>query len=430
MGTVKLFGTDATQAPSLPTPGAPTLAQLASAPTAPFATAAPASLARHTRRRAARAQSTGQFTGHAGHGPRWRDYTAFVLSGGGARGALQVGALRALLERGIVPDVIVGTSIGAWNGAWLANDPTLHGVESLAEIWRGLRAEQLLLGYESFRAPTQSLAGLLVAMSAAPRLMMGFPSFYSDVGLRRLVKRCVGDRTFADLKATLRIIATDLTHGVRAVFSEGPLMEPILASSAIPAVFPPVRIGDSVYADGFALDNCSIETALNLGARRIFVLSVGYDDSAEDSVYWSKTLAPQPQPQAHVANGALASQQAHPPQSGQSNPQNPAPQGAAHVNHNASHGMAAIFERITQVMGYYQLSQALARIPRGVETHVIQLPSNHLGGMLDFEVAGKWMDVAYGFTRDYLDHEQVGAHRATAASDKAPLATPTAALAS
>ncbi len=426
MGTAKVLGTDATQPETLPTPSAPTLAPapLASPSPAQPNAGAPASLTRHARRRAARAQSTG----HAGHGPRWRDYTAFVLSGGGARGALQVGALRALLERGIVPDVIVGTSIGAWNGAWLANDPTLHGVETLAEIWRGLRAEQLLLGYESFRAPTQSLAGLLVAMGAAPRLMMGFPSFYSDVGLRRLVKRCVGDLTFADLKATLRIVATDLTHGVRAVFSEGPLMAPILASSAIPAVFPPVRIGDSVYADGFALDNCSIETALNLGARRIFVLSVGYDDSEEDSAYWSKTLSPQQE--AHVANATPASQQLHPPQAGLGNPHNPTPQGAAHANHNSSHGMAAIFERITQVMGYYQLSQALQRIPRGVETHVIQLPSNHLGGMLDFDVAGKWMDVAYGFTRDYLDHEQVGAHRATAASDKEPLATPTAALAS
>lgn len=332
------------------------------------------------------------------HRPRWRDYTAFVLSGGGARGALQVGALRALLERGIVPDVIVGTSIGAWNGAWLANDPTLQGVEALAEIWRGLRAEQLLLGYESFRAPIQSMVGILAAMGAAPRLVRGYPSFYSDVGLKRLVRRCVGDRTFADLKATLRIVATDLTHGVRAVFSEGPLEAPILASSAIPAVFPPVRIGDSVYADGCALDSCSIETALNLGARRIFVLSVGYDESEEDGAYWSRTLAPMaPTPQA----------------SGQSNPRNHTPQDAAPAsntsNHATSHGMAAIFERITQVMGYYQLSQALDRIPRGVETHVIQLPSHHAGGMLDFDGAGKWMDEAYSYTRSYLERDHVGA---------------------
>jgi predicted acylesterase/phospholipase RssA len=311
-----------------------------------------------------------------------------------------VGALRALLERGVIPDVIVGTSIGAWNGAWLAKDPTLGGVEALAEIWRGLRAEQLLLGYESFRAPTQSIAGILVAMGAAPRLMMGYPSFYTDVGLRRLVRRCVGDMTFADLKATLRIVATDLTHGVRAVFSEGPLEAPILASSAIPAVFPPVRIGDSVYADGCALDGCSIETALSLGARRLFVLSVGYDESEEDGAYWSRTLAPMaPTPHALQAPNPAAP----------SNGRNHAPQDAMHSTHANSHGMAAIFERITQVMGYYQLSQALAHIPRGVETHVIQLPSRHAGGMLDFDVAGKWMDDAYAFTRDSLDRDHVGA---------------------
>src|SRR5579863_2722396 len=69
------------------------------------------------------------------HRPRWRGYTAFVLSGGGARGALQVGALRALLECGERPDVIVGTSIGAWNGAVLARDPTLTGVEAVEEAW-------------------------------------------------------------------------------------------------------------------------------------------------------------------------------------------------------------------------------------------------------------------------------------------------------
>jgi len=344
------------------------------------------------------------------HRPRWRDYTAFVLSGGGARGALQVGALRALLERGVVPDVIVGTSIGAWNGAWLANDPTLHGVEALAEIWRGLRAEQLLLGYESFRAPTQSIAGILVAMGAAPRLVMGYPSFYTDVGLRRLVRRCVGDLTFADLKATLRIVATDLTHGVRAVFSEGPLEAPILASSAIPAVFPPVRIGDSVYADGCALDSCSIETALSLGARRLFVLSVGYDESEEAGAYWSRTLAPMTPP-ASAANGQ------HPPH-------NQAPNDAAHAsqtNHTTSHGMAAIFERITQVMGYYQLSQALTHIPRGVETHVIQLPSHHAGGMLDFDLAGKWMDEAYIFTSGYLDRERADALAEQPAVNQPPI---------
>ena len=78
------------------------------------------------------------------HRPRWRGYTAFVLSGGGARGALQVGALRALLECGERPDVIVGTSIGAWNGAVLALDPTLPGVEALETAWRAAHPSRVL----------------------------------------------------------------------------------------------------------------------------------------------------------------------------------------------------------------------------------------------------------------------------------------------
>src|SRR2546429_22254 len=65
-----------------------------------------------------------------------RDRTAFAISGGGARGAAQVGMLRALIERGITPDLIVGVSIGAWNGAWIAYRPHLDWVRQLEQVWR------------------------------------------------------------------------------------------------------------------------------------------------------------------------------------------------------------------------------------------------------------------------------------------------------
>src|SRR5215472_16356874 len=78
--------------------------------------------------------------------PQWYGYTAFVLSGGGARGALQVGAVRALLEAGIRPDVVVGTSIGAWNGALLARDPTRAGVDAIAQAWLTAHPTRVLLG--------------------------------------------------------------------------------------------------------------------------------------------------------------------------------------------------------------------------------------------------------------------------------------------
>src|SRR5215470_17620069 len=103
------------------------------------------------------------------HKPRWRSYTAFVLAGGGARGALQVGALRALLECGEWPDVIVGTSIGAWNGAVLARDPTLVGVEAIEAAWRAANPSRVLLGVEPPRGSTQAIAAMR-ALTAVRRL--------------------------------------------------------------------------------------------------------------------------------------------------------------------------------------------------------------------------------------------------------------------
>src|SRR6185437_5852056 len=78
--------------------------------------------------------------------PRWHNYTAFVLSGGGARGALQVGMLKSLMEHGERPDLIVGTSVGAWNGSWLARQPSMAGVTSLENVWRTLKPVRVLLG--------------------------------------------------------------------------------------------------------------------------------------------------------------------------------------------------------------------------------------------------------------------------------------------
>src|SRR5258708_27938392 len=112
--------------------------------------------------------------------PRWSGYTGFVLSGGGARGALQVGALRALLEAGQRPDVVVGTSIGAWNGALLACDPTLGGVDAIEAAWRGAHPTRVLLGMEPpANAPAQAHATLRM-IAAARRVAAGRPSLYGD----------------------------------------------------------------------------------------------------------------------------------------------------------------------------------------------------------------------------------------------------------
>lgn len=299
--------------------------------------------------------------------PRWRGYTAYVLSGGGARGALQVGALRALLEHGIVPDVVVGTSIGSWNGAWVAHDPTAAGIKGLEAIWKTLTARRVLLGFESSGQRQFHIAGLRMLV-AARRVTAGYPSLYSDAGLRQLIATHIGERTFDDLQVPLRIITTDLTHGRRAVFASGPLGPAILASSAVPGVFPPVCIDDSVYLDGGALDNCSLETALELGARRIIVVDVDYDDGTNVSPLWCGELTP----------ATLRARGAN------------------------QHALAAVLERMTQVICAYQLQRALEHMPRGVEVHVIRPGAGVAGGVMEFEQAPEWMAHAYSVTREYL----------------------------
>jgi NTE family protein len=336
--------------------------------------------------------------------PRWSSYTAFVLSGGGARGALQVGALRALLEAGERPDVVVGTSIGAWNGALLARDPTLDGVVAIEEAWRGAHPTRVLLGIEPpANAPAQAHATLRM-IAAARRVAAGRPSLYGDAGVREFVQRLVGDLTFEQLAIPLRVVATDITHGTRAIFDSGPLAPAVLASSAIPGIFPPVRIGEAVYVDGGTLDNASVETALRLGARRLFVLEVGYDEQATGSELWSVQAPEDP------LDGA------DPGKNGKNGRNHRRGREAGTARRPAVHPLAALLERTSQVVSHYQLEQALARIPRGVEVHVIHVGHSAAGGALEFDKAPRWIEQGYEFTRAYLTEARIGQPQATSAT--------------
>ncbi len=300
--------------------------------------------------------------------PRWSGYTAFVLSGGGARGSLQVGMLRALLEHGERPDVVVGTSIGAWNGAWLARTPTLDGVRQLERVWRGLTSMRVLLGRETHNGnPPNVAVSALLMLAAVQRVTQGYPSLYGYDGGVQLLKELYGDQRFEDLELPLRVVATDLTAGARAVFGSGSLMEAILASSAIPGIFPPQRIGKHVYVDGGTLENASLDVAVDLGARRLFVLDVGYDVHGEAGHPWPGDLALSP---GKSRNGG-------------------------------PHPLAAVLERASQVMSQRQLDQAIAHLPPGIEIHLIR-PTTPTGGTLDFGRAAEWIEVGYTLTRDYL----------------------------
>lgn len=191
----------------------------------------------------------------------WRhDPTAFAISGGGARGATQVGMLRALLERGIKPDFVVGVSIGAWNGAWIAHRPDVDWAKKLEEVWRSVTRRTIDM----------------VWWRAARNMVRRKPSLYEGQGLSRFVARHLQVHNFEDLAVPLHTVAIDLTMGTKAVFSHGPLAPAVLASSAIPGVFPPVTIEGHQHVDGGLVDPTGLDTAIELGARRVFVLDSGY----------------------------------------------------------------------------------------------------------------------------------------------------------
>lgn len=186
--------------------------------------------------------------------------TAFVLAGGGSFGAVQVGMLQELLARDITPDLVVGASAGAINGAYLAGDPTPEGVKRLEAIWRGLRRRDVFpLGW-------RSLNGLL-----GRRNFMVEPD-----GLRRLLEAHLPFRDLERAAVPLHVVATDVLGGATVRLSSGPAVEAVLASCAIPAAFPPVQIGGRHLMDGAVASNTPVRSAIELGATRLVVLPTGY----------------------------------------------------------------------------------------------------------------------------------------------------------
>ncbi len=186
--------------------------------------------------------------------------TAFVMAGGGSLGAVEVGMLRALLEAGERPDLVVGASAGAINGAFFAFDPTLDGVANLNAIWCRLRRRDV------FPFSFATLFGILT----------GRDHLCGHDGLRRLLDEHLGDRTIQDARVPLYIVASDLTSGDEVVLSSGRAVDAVLASAAIPGVFPPVSIDGRLLVDGGVANNTPISSAIRLGATRIIVLPTGF----------------------------------------------------------------------------------------------------------------------------------------------------------
>ncbi|MGH9084262.1 MAG: patatin-like phospholipase family protein [Acidimicrobiales bacterium] len=188
--------------------------------------------------------------------------TAFVLSGGGSLGAVQVGMLQALAARGVAPDLLVGTSAGALNAGYVAGHGlTSSSLDDLAAIWTGLRRRDVF--------PLHAGRLAAAAVGRAPSLCANEP-------LRRLIERNVGLDRIEDATIPLHVVATDVRNGDEVVLSAGDATDAILASAAIPAVFPAVRVGDRHLVDGGVADNAAVSQAVALGADVVYVLPTGY----------------------------------------------------------------------------------------------------------------------------------------------------------
>jgi NTE family protein len=186
--------------------------------------------------------------------------TAFVLAGGGSLGAVEVGMLRALAAVGVRPDLIVGASAGAINGAHFAGDPSPAGVAKLEQLWRSVtRRDVMPLGWRDL---------LRIALR---RDYMVDPS-----GLRRLLDRHLPYPRLEDAAVPMHVVATDRLLGSEVLLSSGSVVDAVLASTAIPGVFPPVCIDGRELIDGGVANNTPISSAIRLGAGRIVVLPTGF----------------------------------------------------------------------------------------------------------------------------------------------------------
>ncbi len=190
--------------------------------------------------------------------------TAFVLGGGGNLGAIQVGQLKALIERDIVPDAVVGCSVGALNGAAIAGNPTFAETDRLADLWKTLGKQDIFPSPSRTRGPWLFLRNGLSA--------------YSDHGLRSVIARWMRVRDFSDCTVPFWAVATALHTGLEQWFDRGDIVQALLASTALPGFLPPVRIGDEDYIDGGVVNNVPVSKAYELGAKRIYVLDVGLND--------------------------------------------------------------------------------------------------------------------------------------------------------
>jgi NTE family protein len=189
--------------------------------------------------------------------------TAYVLGGGGVLGAAEVGMLRALLEAEILPDLVLGTSVGALNGAMVARDPTPAVIERLTALWQDASTARAI--------SDRPLRTVRRAMSTGTHL-------YSAAYLQQRLREEFGETTFEDLPVRLEVCAASIERAAEHWFTSGRLVDAIMASAAVPGLLPPAEVDGEHFLDGGIVNSIPLGRAIALGADRVFVLQVGRID--------------------------------------------------------------------------------------------------------------------------------------------------------
>ena len=202
--------------------------------------------------------------------------TAFVLSGGASLGSIQVGMLQAMSRAGLRPDLLVGSSVGALNAAWVAGDPSPESVDHLAGLWTRIDRNDIF--------PFQPLRGFLGFVGRQPSLI-------TNSGLRRILSEHLVFERLEEALVPVHAVVVDALSGRDVRLSRGDAVDAITASAAIPGVFPPVVIEGRPYMDGGVVNNTPISHAYDLGADTIWVLPAGYACAMEETPQSSLGMA-------------------------------------------------------------------------------------------------------------------------------------------
>jgi NTE family protein len=188
-----------------------------------------------------------------------RNGVAFVLGGGGRLGAHEVGMLAALFDGGVTPRLIVGTSVGAINGAVAASSPASATVERLAEVWSGIEENAVFTG---------SIVRRLATLARTRTHL------HANDALRDVLAEALPER-IEDLEVPFQCVAASIERASEHWFASGPLVDAVMASAAVPGLLPAVEIDGEHFLDGGIVNSIPVARAVELGAATIYVLHVG-----------------------------------------------------------------------------------------------------------------------------------------------------------